>query len=204
MKCFYHPETDGVGICRQCGKFCCKECITDLSGQMICKGCHQLIEQARMAEARTAQQCALAQADDMRRAAAKRIKRSWIVAVVCGVFIFLLCLGAPSEGNGAPPLPSYVMGPLGAYVWWGIFWGFVWVWPHWRNFVAKFKRAISGWIIIARPFTWFMLFFFYLVVYWTVPLMGAVYYGVFGGAFYQYKKHRRLAAEKPLAAAAHV
>ncbi len=37
MKCFYHPETDAVGICKNCGKGLCMECTADLGNSLACK-----------------------------------------------------------------------------------------------------------------------------------------------------------------------
>lgn len=196
MRCFNHADTDAVGICQQCGKFCCKQCIQDVAGQLLCRTCLELANQSRIAEEREAREDALAEAEHLRRSAAKCIRWSWIVAAGCGLVTYLILAAAPTSGPDAPPLPAYVMGPLAAYVWWGIFWGFVWFWPRWRSFVQRFKRALSGWILIARPATWLMIFFFYFVFYWSVPLTVAIYYGVFGGAFYQYKKHRKLLVQQ--------
>lgn len=39
MKCFYHPETEGVGYCRQCGKALCGECRRDVRGAVYCEDC---------------------------------------------------------------------------------------------------------------------------------------------------------------------
>lgn len=195
MKCFNHADTDAVGICQQCGKFCCKQCIHDAAGQLSCEACLRLSNDVRMAHEREVRRSALEQEEQIRRSAVKRIRWSWIVAGACGGLIFFMTMAAPASGPGAPPAPFWVMGLLGAYVWWGVYWGLVWFWPRWRRFVQKFKNALSGWIIIARPATWLMIFFFYLVFYWSVPFAMAIYYGVFGGGFYQYKQHRKLIAQ---------
>jgi hypothetical protein len=192
MRCFNHTDADAVGICQECGKFCCKQCIQDLTGHLLCRGCLEVADRACLAQEREVRENALGQAESLRRSAAKRIKWSWIVAVGCGIVTYLILAAAPSSGPSAPPLPAYVMAPLAAYVWWGIFWGSVWFWPRWRNLVRRLKQSLDGWILIARPFVWLMIFFFYFVFYWSIPLTVAVYYGVFGGAFYQYKQHRKL------------
>ena len=38
MKCFYHNETDAVGICKNCNKGICIECAVDVGNGIACKG----------------------------------------------------------------------------------------------------------------------------------------------------------------------
>jgi hypothetical protein len=38
MKCFYHPQTDAVAICKNCGKGLCAECVSDVGHGAACKG----------------------------------------------------------------------------------------------------------------------------------------------------------------------
>ena len=38
MKCFNHPESDAVGICKSCQKGICHECAIDLGKGIACKG----------------------------------------------------------------------------------------------------------------------------------------------------------------------
>jgi hypothetical protein len=195
MKCFYHPDSDSVGICQQCGKSSCRNCIEDVGGAMLCKGC--------LARERAAQEKVVAQREQehlaeiavTRAKAAKRIRRSWIIAIAAAVFYGLMAL-AFSQSNTPPAVPGLVLFVGGTYLLWSVYWGLVWFWPKWREFVRRFKDALSGWILIARPFTWFMLFMFYFVFYLSVPLGIAVYYGPFGGGIYQYLKHRRIASGK--------
>jgi len=37
MKCFYHPESDAVGICKACQKGLCPECAVDVGNGLACK-----------------------------------------------------------------------------------------------------------------------------------------------------------------------
>lgn len=41
MKCFYHQESDAIGICKKCQKGLCSECATDLEHGIACKGKHE-------------------------------------------------------------------------------------------------------------------------------------------------------------------
>lgn len=43
MNCSYHENVEAKYVCGKCKKLVCEECITDLRGNSICKGC---IEQA--------------------------------------------------------------------------------------------------------------------------------------------------------------
>ena len=38
MKCFYHPQTDAVAICKNCSKGLCLECVADVGNGVACKG----------------------------------------------------------------------------------------------------------------------------------------------------------------------
>ena len=38
MKCFNHNDTDGVGVCRICGKALCKDCAVPGAMGITCKG----------------------------------------------------------------------------------------------------------------------------------------------------------------------
>jgi len=38
VKCFYHSNTDAVGVCKYCQKGICINCIADLDGGIACKG----------------------------------------------------------------------------------------------------------------------------------------------------------------------
>ena len=37
MKCFYHPQTDAIGICKNCNKGLCQECAVDIGNGIACK-----------------------------------------------------------------------------------------------------------------------------------------------------------------------
>jgi hypothetical protein len=37
MKCFNHPDTDAIGICKTCNKGICKECVVDVGNGLACK-----------------------------------------------------------------------------------------------------------------------------------------------------------------------
>ncbi len=37
MKCYYHPDYDAVGICKNCQKGICKECVTEIDTSLACK-----------------------------------------------------------------------------------------------------------------------------------------------------------------------
>jgi len=38
MKCFYHQDTDAVGICKSCSKGICKDCAVVVGNGIACKG----------------------------------------------------------------------------------------------------------------------------------------------------------------------
>jgi hypothetical protein len=36
MKCFNHPEIDAIGICKNCNKGLCRDCLTELENGIAC------------------------------------------------------------------------------------------------------------------------------------------------------------------------
>jgi hypothetical protein len=38
MKCFYHPVSFAIGVCKNCGKGVCKKCAVDLVDGLACRG----------------------------------------------------------------------------------------------------------------------------------------------------------------------
>jgi len=38
-RCHHHPGREAVARCVSCGRFCCRECITEHHDRMICAGC---------------------------------------------------------------------------------------------------------------------------------------------------------------------
>jgi D-arabinose 1-dehydrogenase-like Zn-dependent alcohol dehydrogenase len=41
MRCFNHPETESIGICKSCQRGLCLVCATDLQHGLACKGKHE-------------------------------------------------------------------------------------------------------------------------------------------------------------------
>jgi hypothetical protein len=41
MRCFYHPDAESVGLCKQCSRGICRECAAERSGGLACKGRHE-------------------------------------------------------------------------------------------------------------------------------------------------------------------
>ncbi|MBY0280551.1 MAG: hypothetical protein K2W94_00120 [Alphaproteobacteria bacterium] len=39
MRCFSHPIVESVGICKNCHKGLCPECLIDCDNGLACKGC---------------------------------------------------------------------------------------------------------------------------------------------------------------------
>ncbi|WP_269524626.1 hypothetical protein [Coraliomargarita parva] len=38
-KCFEHASREAVARCPECGRFYCRECVTEHEGRMVCRGC---------------------------------------------------------------------------------------------------------------------------------------------------------------------
>lgn len=39
--CFHHPAREAVARCPECGRFFCRECVTEHEGRMLCALCIQ-------------------------------------------------------------------------------------------------------------------------------------------------------------------
>jgi hypothetical protein len=201
MRCFYHPETDSVGICQECGKSACRQCIDDIDGAMTCKGCQERRQTLWRQQQQEAEEERQAEWTFIQQQARKRIRRSYICGCLGLIFFSIVAVMSAGENTSAP-IPWLFMIPFAAYLCWSIYWGFVWFWPKWRSGVRRLRQALSGWTLIARPFVWVMLAIFYVTLYLSIPLSIAIYYGVFGGGIFQFLKHRRLAAADRVAAPA--
>lgn len=109
-------------------------------------------------------------------AARVRIWISWVFA------IFGALIGA-AAGQGEHAAAPVLTAILGAYVAWALFWG---VPPVWRGWCGLFRNVF----IFSTPRGWFIL----LLLFFYIPLVGGYFYGMFGGAIYEFLKCRRLAA----------
>jgi hypothetical protein len=189
MKCFYHAEKDAVGTCSECGKTACRECIEDIKGTLLCKGC--MVRKLERREER--REAAQASRQEIITAARKRIKVSKIIFAVVAVLSFIIGIGeaiASISDPHAPPLILFIPGvPFGsllcAYLVWSVYWGIPAIWTRWWGML----RGI-GCFLIANPITWLII----AVSLFEIPLVVGYMYGVFGGAIYEYRKCRSIAA----------
>jgi hypothetical protein len=166
MKCFYHPDKDAVGICSQCGKGCCRACVEDVGGALLCKDC------------RTLSQTEVTKKLESEKIRAKRvISRSWIVAAILSlIFIPTIFI---NQKNIWVDLAAIILIP---YDMWGIYWGWGVVWPAW-------KKLFSGVGCFTVWWAWIII----IVLFFYIPLALAQLYGTFGGGVYQYLKYRKIA-----------
>ncbi len=189
MKCFYHPEKDGVGLCSSCGKSACRECIEDIRGSMLCKGC--MVRALEHQE--TEREAVAVQAQLTRESAAQKIRISRklfiVFAVIATVISVIAAVGSFFDPKTRPTLAEFAMlpfmGPTAGYMVWAAYWGIPPVWRGWWNMF----RGI-GCFLIANPFTLLIL----MAMLFEIPLLAGFYYGLFGGGIYQYVKARRIAA----------
>jgi cation transport ATPase len=190
MKCFYHPEQDAVGMCPQCGKAACRDCMKEVGGGILCKGCIAQRLQGVQAESKAVQQDRQATIDGAQR----KLK---IAKIVFGVFfifgIFLtVAMVYQSIFSKDPQAPGFfaaiVGGALGSvfvgYIAWSFFWGFPAIWRGLRSMFSK-----MGCFVVLNPITWLILL---MVFFMVVGCFGEMYC-IFGGGLSQYLKTRRVA-----------
>lgn len=187
MKCFYHPEKDAVGMCPQCGKAACRDCILEVRGGILCKGCIAQRAQQVRAENTAIQQDRQATIDR-----AKARLRTGKIVFIAFLVIGLITPAASQEISpdpGAPGLPSLlgigiIGSPIVGYIAWSFYWGFPAIWRGLRNMFSKL-----GCFVVLNPITWLIFIFAFFMV---AACFGEVY-SIFGGGVSQYLKTRQLA-----------
>lgn len=193
MKCFNHPQSDAVGICAQCNRAVCRQCVEDIGGILLCMNC--LAVRRRQAELEDEATEFGRQADARR--AQNRIRWSWIVGGLGLVFGIFPGIAQASEAmrkndlgaSSAIAAPSIVLlfVLVSGYLFWSMFWGVPVVWRWTRRFTGYFQlpsinAGLAVWVIL-------------LSCCISLPLTVAIYYSVFGGGIYQYLRCRRIALE---------
>ena len=189
MKCFYHAEKDAVGTCSQCGKATCRECVEDVGGALLCKGCMVL----KLQEYREQKEERAASTQLTREVAGRKIRTSKILFGVAAILGFLVGGAEAFASLSDPKAPPFVaflgIVPLGSvfvgYLVWSCYWGIPAIWRRWWG---MFRRI--GCFLIINPVIWLIL----VVALFEIPLFIGYMYGVFGGAIYEYRKCRRIAA----------
>lgn len=132
MKCFYHTDRDAVGTCSQCGRACCRECIKDVGGALLCKGCMSLAEVEVTAQEAAEQEEAV-------QLARKSIRWSWIITIVLGSITAIVPITIIGETRGA----SLLFVPFAYYAIWSWYWGLKGLGPWWDEHISKGREP--GW-----------------------------------------------------------
>ena len=81
MKCFNHPGTDAVGVCKSCGRGLCRECVAEVGLSCSCKGecegvvaaMNELVERGRIA---------------YQKSSAMQMRSGILVILLGGLFLF--------------------------------------------------------------------------------------------------------------------
>ncbi len=108
MKCFYHPETDAVGICKNCNRGLCTECAVDVGNALACK--NRCEERTKAADTIVTRNIYLSQRTGT------SYSLSTLVWIVMGLLFFVL-------GINAGPSPMQLISILG-----GVLFAAVGVW----------------------------------------------------------------------------
>lgn len=190
MKCFYHAGQDAAGICPQCGKAACHDCLKEVDGGILCKGC---IAQ-RLKAVQAGKQQVMEDRETSIAKAKRRIQISKIVFIIffaIGIVetIAMLYMSIVSKNPETPGFfTSLIGGLLGAvlvgYFAWSFYWGMPAIWNGMRK-----RLSNIGCFLILNPITWLILFFVFMMV---IACFG-VYYCILGGGWSQYQKRVRIA-----------
>lgn len=162
MKCFNHPAQDAVGMCANCGRAGCRECLVDVGHGILCPICRR---QAEREFAAIAQEVA-----DKARGA---IRFSWI-------FTTLGALVAVPAAFSSAGVGGIILAPVLVYLVWSFFWG---IGPVWRGF----SNVFAGWGIMG---SWMFLLIAAILLCELLVLV-AVTYGALGGGISRYNKAKR-------------
>jgi len=121
--------------------------------------------------------------------ARNRIRRNWILT---GAFSLIAVPGMAGMVVGDRTIPAAlktvavpVASVAGVYLIWAALWGIPAVWRWWRDLFRGFSV-----FFFSSPLGWFIL----AVSFFTIPLYIGYFYGVFGGAVYEYRKNRKVAS----------
>ncbi len=173
MRCYYHPETEAVGMCSQCGRAACHRCIEEIEGSLLCKDCI----------ARNTRLLAMDQIWAGKKAK-KRIIWSWIVTAAVSIMLirFIFYVMQEQEVYIPPPWKIWVS-LFFIYTSWSTYWGWVTIWPWWRRLMNK-----SGCVLFGTPVFWLAT----ILTLAHITFVCSVVYGCLGGGIYQYIKHRRI------------
>jgi formylglycine-generating enzyme required for sulfatase activity len=121
---------------------------------------------------------------DLARKAMISIRWSAIIAAIAGVFGIATVAGATE----LPVFSRLAVLWLLIYAAWSTYWGWKVVWPWWRNLNLFGKTRAAGENGVAQLITAFLFL--------LIPLTLASWYGEFGGGFYQFLEHWKLAKGK--------
>jgi len=94
---------------------------------------------------------------------------SWVVLIAGAIY------GANLSYSGRISADPLVSALSWGYLLWALYWGIPVVWRWWRGYAARNNQATS----LLGQLLWFVLGLF-------IPLVGGYFYGVFGGAIYQF------------------
>ena len=120
MKCAYHPESDAVGACVNCGRMVCSECKTTLGGKIYCKPCAEEVFATRPAVKRE-------QAGGAVASLVCAIIGYFFLGIVLGPIAIALATGArrriredPGLGGNGIAIAGLVIGIVDTVLW-GLF-----------------------------------------------------------------------------------
>lgn len=192
MRCYRHEEIEAVGVCLQCGKAGCRDCLEDIFGSLICKTCMavRLRESAKLGVSQL-QPTGVLKRDEV-EAAKSRVRWSWIVAVSFAVIMFFVYLGIimTIPDFNAPVIAYVLLSALGSlmfgYVVWSAYWGIPTIW----KWLLELAKNIRGQVSI----DYLTLFALYIFFFWF-PIVIGIPYGLLGGGVYQYLKQRKVAGQ---------
>lgn len=111
MKCFNHPETDGVAVCKSCGRAICHDCCAEVGTGIACKSrCEADVEDLNTI---------IKRGKSAYQKTGGAYRRNGIAMLILGIVFFAIGIFPILTGQGYGTLLLAVMGLL--FVIWSYF-----------------------------------------------------------------------------------
>jgi len=160
MKCFVHSSVDTVGLCSQCGKGGCSECLRDLGDSLICVKCVSRSEITYQSDQ-----------DKIRKGAKRKIVISLMFAA----------LGLWFGVSMAPRGNTVGTALLSTYAFWCLYLSIPLVWKAWWRLLRRLMPVTS-----AGPTSWLTI----LLLFYIPLIGGYIYGMFGGGVYQFIKNYR--------------
>lgn len=187
MRCAGHADGTGTVCCTVCNTPGCAGCFEEVEGVFYCTDC--LLRRLQTVETEVVDTELATELHDVQAEAKRRIRRNWILTAVFSLIGIPAMMKLFTSGSDVPTVAKVLGIPgscvLAPYLIWASLWGIPAAWRWWKGLFRDTSAFIFtsgfGWVLLAVGFL-------------VIPLEFGYAYGVFGGAVYEYRNTKRIAA----------